>query len=133
MNDLTGARRPALPRKTLLIAVAAIIMLLACIKAAMSGGPYGGMMPPDYMTFGMAKPDQVTDQNPGGHRPGIVYQKVVERSGSETILRDHQKWVTVRYNAKTGNYEISDPNGSGATVMVLPPHANVKYAQPSTR
>jgi len=112
MNNPIGARRPALSRKTLLIVAAAIAIVLACVTVALSdccSGMTFGMMPPDKIMIG---PD--------------LYQKVVDRNGVETILKNHQNLVTVTLDRKTGTYVIGDPRHPGEAVMSLPPASPIK-------
>ena len=147
MNMHIGAKRPAFTRKKLLlIAVAAIMLVLAWARAGFpypdayfthyTMGPDGvlhvdGMMPPD--TYG----DPGGMMPPPGVNPDLV---VTQKAGKKTytyvatnnhgvysIKRNGTAWVTLTLNKNTGQYEVSDPNGTGNAVLKLgTPHANVR-------
>jgi hypothetical protein len=123
MKSLTGARRPALSRKILLIAAAAIGIALACVKAAFPGCCV--------IVFGMMPPDMIVQRT--NHGVPVEYRRITNRDGSETLKRNGVNLITVKYDAKSGMYSISDPNGSGEAVYNLPSRSVKAGGSASTR
>jgi hypothetical protein len=104
MNRFAGALPTRLGRKTFWIAVAVIVVMLACATAVLSGGgPYV------YGVDGMPRPDG--PQADGG----INYDAVSRRDGTILITRNRVPWITLA-NSKSA-FLLSDPNGSGHTIV----------------
>ena len=131
MARFLAAQRPEYLRKAVLIAIAAICMVIALAAVAFSddGGPF-------IFTKGVVKPDGSIGQGPPGGR--IIYThttgRVTVSSGPRptTFLRNGKTWLTMSA-ANDGTITISDPNGTGQAVIVIPPNQAALTTKPSTR
>jgi hypothetical protein len=137
MARFVAARRPEFFRKSVLIAVAAIAVVIACAAVAFSqtGPTKGGYV----LVDGVLKPDGAIQEVV--HHIRIVYShdnanvaaRMAASTGprSTTVSRNGKTWLTLT-TATDGTITISDPNGSGKPVITIP-SSRAAAAKPETR
>ena len=114
MNRFAATRSSGLGRKAFWIAVAAIVAMMLTWASAVLSYPLIGDGPYEYNVDGMPRPDGFLRQQNPGHPP-INYHAQARSDGSIVITRNGVKWVTL--SNKNHEFQLSDPNGTGRTVV----------------
>ena len=103
-----------LGRKAFWIAVAAIVAMTLTWASAVFSYPLTKDGSYNYDVDGMPRPDGfLRQQNPG--QPVETYNAQARRDGSIMITRNGVKWVIL--SNKNHEFQLSDPNGTGRTVV----------------